>query len=314
MAGLIALAALAACKRGDKPDAYGNFKATEVVVSSETGGRLLRFSAREGERLAAGEEVAVVDTTALVLQREEIQRQEEAATARTGEATANLGVLRARLETARRDYERYRRLYNEHAATAQQLDRARGEVRVIEEQIAAGQAQIGSVGREAQSTGARVSSIQEQLRKSRVVNPISGTVLATYTEQGEFVPAGQPLYKVADLTRMILRAYVTGDQLPRVRIGQGVRVTVDAGDEQRRTIPGTVSWVSSQAEFTPTPVQTREERTGLVYAVEIQVSDPSGGLKIGMPGEVVFAAPGGASKTNAARPADRAPIASRGGR
>ncbi|HEX8830669.1 MAG TPA: HlyD family efflux transporter periplasmic adaptor subunit, partial [Longimicrobium sp.] len=154
----------------------------------------------------------------------------------------------------------------------------------------------------------------EQLRKSRVVNPINGTVLATYTEQGEFVPAGQPLYKVADLTRMILRAYVTGDQLPRVRIGQAVRVTVDAGDEQRRTIPGTVSWVSSQAEFTPTPVQTREERTGLVYAVEIQVSDPGGALKIGMPGEVVLAAPGSPGKTNAARPADRAPVASRGGR
>jgi HlyD family secretion protein len=313
--GLVALAAAAACKRGDQPDAYGNFKATEVVVSSETSGRLLRFDPREGARVAAGAEVAVIDTTALVLQRQEIEQQREAATARTGEASANLGVLRARLDVARRDYERYRRLYAENAATAQQLDRARGDVRVIEEQIAAGQAQVGSVGREARSTGARVESIQEQLRKSRVINPVSGTVLTTYTEQGEFVPAGQPLYKVADLTRMILRAYVTGDQLPRVRVGQRMQVSADAGDERRRTIPGTVSWISGQAEFTPTPVQTREERTGLVYAVEIQVSDPAGALKIGMPGEVVFAAPGAAqAKPTAARPGAASHLAARGGR
>jgi HlyD family secretion protein len=292
VAGLAALAAVAAgCRREREPDAYGNFKATEVVVSAETSGRLLRFTPAEGMKLPAGAEVAVVDTTSLVLQRQELQQQREAAAARTTEASANLGVLRVRLETARRDYDRYRRLFADHAATAQQLDRARGDVRVLEEQIAAGRAQTGSAGREAASNQARVEGIEEQLRRSRVVNPISGTVLATYTEQGEFVPTGQPLYKVADLTRMILRAYVTGAQLPAVRVGQPVQVAVDAGKDRRRTLPGVVSWVSSQAEFTPTPVQTRDERTGLVYAVEVRVSDPSGSLKIGMPGEVVFAPP-----------------------
>lgn len=303
----LALAALAAaaCRRERQPDAYGNFKATEVVVSSETGGRLLRFDARQGQQVAAGAEVAVIDTTALLLQRQELAQQREAAAARATEADANVGVLRARLETARRDYGRYRRLYAEHAATAQQLDRARGDVRVIEEQIAAAHAQTGGAGREVGSTEARVAQIEEQLRKSRVVNPVSGTVLATYTEQGEVVAAGQPLYRVADLTQMILRAYVTGDQLPRVRLGQAVQVSVDAGDGQRRSIPGVVSWISSQAEFTPTPIQTREERTGLVYAVEVRVSDPAGAIKIGMPGELVLtrSAPA-ARRTAAARSTD----------
>ncbi|HEX2093979.1 MAG TPA: HlyD family efflux transporter periplasmic adaptor subunit [Longimicrobiaceae bacterium] len=285
------LAALAGCGRGDEPDAYGNFETTEVVVSAETGGQLVRFDPVEGERLPAGTEVALIDTTALALQREEIASQREAVRSRTTEVEAQTGVLEAELATARREYERTRRLYADEAATRQQLDQAEGQVRVLVERIRATRAQGGTAGREVGSAEARLAQIEERIRDSRIVNPVAGTVLATYARTGEFVQPGQPLYRVGDLSRMVLRAYVTGDQLPAVRIGQRVRVTVDAGGSERRTLPGTVSRVSSEAEFTPTPIQTREERADLVYAVEVRVSNADGSLKIGMPGEVEFPEP-----------------------
>jgi HlyD family secretion protein len=276
---------LAACRHED-PDAYGNFEATEVVVSAEVGGQLLRFTAEEGRPLAAGAVVATIDTVELALQREELQAQRSAAGGRSAESRAQIGVLRAQLAPARTEYERTLRLYREEAATAEQLDRTRGQVRVLVAQLRAAGATEATAEQEASGVGSRLAQVQERLSRSRVVNPAAGTVLTTYVDAGELVQPGQPLYRIADLDTLELRAYVTGAQLPQVRLGQRVEVRVDSAGGGTRSLPGVVSWIASQAEFTPTPVQTRDERADLVYAVKVRVPNPDGVLKIGMPGEL----------------------------
>jgi HlyD family secretion protein len=281
-----------ACTASDTPDAYGTFESPEVVVSSESSGRLLTFDVHEGDTVVAGAIVAVVDTAQLALEREQLVAQQGAAGARTSEVAKQIDVLEVQRDIARRSYERTRRLFDQQAATAQQLDQAEREYRVLGEQIAAAQAQRRSVGQESASTQARVAQIHDRIARSRVTNPRSGTVLATYVERGEFVQPGQPLYRVADLDTLELRAYVSAPQLSALRIGQSAQVSVDRPGGELLTLPGTVTWIASKAEFTPTPVQTRDERTELVYAVKIRVPNRNGALKIGMPADVRFPSPG----------------------
>jgi HlyD family secretion protein len=175
------------------------------------------------------------------------------------------------------------------AATAQQLDQAERDYRVLEAQIEAARAQQQSVAREVTSGEARVAQIEERLGRSRIVNPESGTVLATFTRAGEVVQPGQPLYRIANLDTLTLRAYVSESQLHSLRLGGTVQVHVDAGDGETVNLPGTISWISAKAEFTPTPVQTRDERADLVYAIKIRVPNSRGLVKIGMPGDVTLA-------------------------
>ena len=280
---------LAGCRRGDAPDAYGNFEATEVVVSAQTGGQLIWFTPTEGAQLPADTVVALVDTTQLALERAQIVAQREATGARATEVGEQIDVLEVQHEIARRNYERTRRLFAEQAATAQQLDQAERDYRTLGAQIEAMRAQRRSVGKDVASGEARVAQIRDRIVKSRVTNPRAGTVLATYARAGEVVQAGQPLYRIADLDTLELRAYVSEPQLASLRLGQTVQVQVDRAEGDRLSLPGTVSWVSSKAEFTPTPVQTRDERADLVYAVKIRVPNQGGALKIGMPADVRLA-------------------------
>jgi HlyD family secretion protein len=284
---LVALVLLAACG-GDEPDAYGNFEAEEVVVAAEGAGDLVRFDPDEGDRLAAGETVGQIDTTALALRRAELGSQQGSTEIRVREAEQQIDVLRAQLATARDEHQRTLRLYRAEAATAQQLNRAEGEVRVLTERIEAATAQTSMARQETGTAGTRVQQLEEEILKRRIVNPSAGTVLVTYVEPGEFVQPGQPLYRIADLGTLILRAYVSGADLGRLRLGAAAQVRVDAGADALRTLPGTITWIASEAEFTPTPIQTREERTDQVYAVRVRVPNPDGSLKIGMPGELVL--------------------------
>ena len=289
-AAAVALVTLAACEREPEPDAYGNFEATEVVVSAQTSGQIQEFTPVEGMRLERGSVVALIDTTQLALEREQLVAQRSATGARRTEVSEQLEVLEVQRDIARRAYERTQRLHAEQAATAQALDQAEREYRVLVAQIDAMRAQRQSVGLDVASNEARVAQIRERIAKSRVANPQAGTVLTTYARAGEVVQPGQPLYKIADLDTLVLRAYVTGGQLAAVKLGQQVQVRVDNGGDALRTIPGTVTWVSPTAEFTPTPVQTRDDRADLVYAVKIRVPNTDGALKIGMPGDVTLGA------------------------
>ena len=195
-------------------------------------------------------------------------------------------MLEIQRTIARRNYERTRRLFEEKAATAQQLDQAERDYRVLGAQIDALRAQRQSVAREVTSGDARVAQIAERLGKSRIENPERGTVLATFTRAGEIVQPGQPLYRIANLDTLTLRAYVAEAQLHSLKLGGQVQVNVDTGDGKTTALPGTVTWISSKAEFTPTPVQTRDERADLVYAVKVRVPNQRGLLKIGMPGDL----------------------------
>lgn len=283
-----ALGALAGCRKAPAPDAYGNFEATEVVVSAQTSGQIQQFTPVEGVRLDRGAIVALVDTTQLALERAQLVAQRAATGARQREVSEQLRVLEVQRDIARRVYERTQRLHDQQAATAQQLDQAERDYKTLTAQIDALRAQRQSVGLDVASGAARVAQVRDRIAKSTVTNPLAGTVLTTYARAGEMVQPGQPLYKIADLDTLELRAYVTGGQLAGVRLGQSVQVHVDRGSDRLRTIPGTVTWVASTAEFTPTPVQTRDERADLVYAVKIRVPNVDGTLKIGMPADVTF--------------------------
>lgn len=277
---------LVSCERDRQPDAYGTFEANEVVVSSEVSGQLLTFTPVEGTSLTRGAVVALVDTAQLALERAQVAAQREAVSARTAEVTRQIGVLEIQREIARRAYERTRRLFSQKAATAQQLDQAERDYKVLGAQISAAQAQRQSVAKEVTSGEARVKQIEERLTKSRVVNPENGTVLATFVHAGEVVQPGQPLYRIANLQSLTLRAYVTEEQLHAIKLGQTVQVNVDGGDGKLVALPGKVEWISAKAEFTPTPVQTRDERADLVYAVKVNVPNQGGLLKIGMPADL----------------------------
>lgn len=302
MRGVVLAAVIAAasigCNRGTTPDAYGNFEATEIVVSAQTTGQVERFTPVEGMQLAAGADVALIDTTQLALQQQQIEAQRSAANERGTEAARQLNVLVVQRGISQRAYKRTQRLYAEQAATSQQLDQAEREYRILLAQIEAARAQTKSVGMDATAADAQVAQIRDRISKSRVMNPRAGTVLTTYARAGEVVQAGTPLYRIANLDTLELRAYVSESQLTSFRVGEAVNVHVDRNGSVM-TLPGTISWVSSTSEFTPTPVQTRDERADLVYAVKVRVANRDGALKIGMPADLSLAA----AVTPSARPA-----------
>jgi len=299
----------AGCSRQPPPDAYGNVEATEVVVSAQATGQLVTFTVAEGQKLAADAVVATIDSTELALQRDQLEAQRAAAQAQVDAARAQAAALQTQHEIAQRTFDRTKRLFDEKAATAQQMDQAEKDVRVLEDQIkaqnevvtaqrrqvaahdaqiAATSAQRHTAGRQVASSEAQVAQVGERIRKSQVRNPSAGTVLVTYAKPGEVVQAGQPLYKIADLETVDVRAYITEPQLSGVRIGQQAQVTIDTGRGQRDTLTGAVTWIASNAEFTPTPIQTRDERADLVYAIKIRLDNRNGLLKIGMPVDVKF--------------------------
>ncbi|HEV8447274.1 MAG TPA: HlyD family efflux transporter periplasmic adaptor subunit [Gemmatimonadaceae bacterium] len=280
---------VAGCNKEPGPDAFGNVEATEVVVGAQTAGQLKAFEPLEGQHVAAGDVVAVVDTSALVLQLREASSQRATSGARVTETARQLGVLESQRDIAERNYERTKRLVAQQAATSQQLDQAERDYKTLLAQIEAGHAQVRTASEDVASNDARAAQIRDQIRRSRVSNPLRGTVLTTYTKRGEFVQVGQPLYKIANLDTVELRAYVTQPQLAQLKLGKSAEVTFDSADTHQ-TLPGVVSWISSQAEFTPTPIQTRDERTNLVYAIKLRVPNPNGVLKIGMPVDVRFTA------------------------
>lgn len=287
---LLALVGVA-CAKKQEPDAYGNFEAEEVVVSSQASGQLRWFTPVEGAMLASGAKVGLVDTTSLQLERAQTVAQRTATESRVAAAGGQVGVYETQLAVAKRTLDRTRRLFDQKAATAQQLDQADRDYRTLVAQVNAAREQQQSVAKDVQATTAHVAQIRDRIDKSDVTNPQAGTVLATYVKAGEVVQPGQALYRIANLDTLILRAYVGETQLASIKLGQAVDVQVDHGDGTLAKAPGVVRWIASKAEFTPTPVQTRDERTDLVYAVKVYVANPRGMLKIGMPADVVLRAP-----------------------
>jgi len=285
----IALAFIvSACNGSQKSDAYGQFEATETRISSEASGKLMTFIAREGMQLEAGRQVGLVDTAKLVLQRDELQARLESISSKIENTNAQVEVQKSELDRAQNDLNRIESLIKDKAATQQQLDDAQARVRTIRRQIEALQTQKLSVRAEISATEAQLAQLEDQIADAQITNPVDGRILTTFAEPHELVQRGQPLYEIANLDTLELRVYISGAQLPSVRLGQDVEVLVDKNDEENQQLSGKVSWIASEAEFTPKMIQTKEERVTQVYAVKVKVPNPNGILKIGMPGEVNF--------------------------
>ncbi len=287
---IIALAFLAfgACKNGEKKsDAYGNFEAVETIVSSEVAGKLLKMEVRQGDQLEPGREIALIDTTELVLRKLQTEAQLTASDTKKQNVTAQINVLKEQKKNVQTTQQRIAKMFADKAATQQQMDDINGQMNVIDKQISATNTQFQLIGSEMEVVKRQLDLLNEQLAKCRIVSPAKGTVLETYLETGELATPGKPILKMADLSNLELKVYVSGAQLSSVKLGSSVKVLIDAGAKEMTGLSGKISWISSESEFTPKIIQTKEERVKLMYAVKIVVPN-DGSLKIGMPGEVVF--------------------------
>ena len=267
-------------------DAYGNFEATEVLIASEASGKLLAFDVDEGQTLEAGAVVGLVDTVQLALKRDQLRASRQAVRSKISGVVAQIEVLEEQKRVAQVEKGRIERLLEDRAATQKQLDDVEGQLRVLDRRIQSIRTQNGTILSEIEALEAQIAQLDDQIARSILVNPMAGTVLVSYAEPHELTAPGKPLYKLADLGTMYLRAYVSGAQLPHIRLGQAVEVLIDEDRATNRALTGEVTWIAAQAEFTPKLVQTKEERVNLVYAFKVRVANPEGRLKIGMPGEV----------------------------
>ncbi len=284
---VLLLLSLVACKQQSDPaDAYGNFEAIEVMVSAESSGRILTFLPVEGEVLVKDRVSVTIDTTQLYLKKLALESGFSSLSSRIYTLDAQLQASRVQLDNLVREKKRIGKLVEGGAATSKQLDDINGQVSLLEAQMAATASRKDAVFAERKTLEVQIRQVEDQMARCAVRNPMDGTLLTKYREQGEMTSPGQALYKMANMDELILRAYLSGDQLSSVKIGEEVRVRYDVAGGMGE-ISGVVSWISSSAEFTPKIIQTREERVNLVYAIKIQVPN-DGSLKIGMPGEVVF--------------------------
>jgi HlyD family secretion protein len=312
------LLTLLACNTNTKNyDASGTFEADEVIVSAEATGKILQLTFEEGDSLAANAPVGTIDVVGLELQKGQIEASLQAIGEKTNDPEPQIAILKAQMQSqnaqidvlqqqiavAEKERQRLEKLVKSDAATPKQLDDATGQIAVLQKQLAAAREQLGVLRQQIESAKAsvgiqnrsilsekpgiqkRVEQVNDQISRGQIKNPVTGIVLTKYANAGEFATMGKPLYKIADVRDMTLRAYITGDQLASVKTGQVVSVMVDNGAENMKTLSGTITWISSKAEFTPKTIQTKDERANLVYAVKIKVKN-DGSLKIGMYGEV----------------------------
>jgi HlyD family secretion protein len=284
---LLAFLPLLSCNsEKEQVDAYGNFEAIEVMISAETSGLILEFPFREGDQLKEGQLVASIDTIQLVLQREQLQSGKSSLGARIKTLDAQVKANGVQLENLDRENERIHKLVEGGAATSKQQDDIEGQIELLKAQIVATESQKSSVYAERKTLDIQIMQVDDRIQKSRLKSPGEGIILTKYKEKGEITSPGQPLYKMANMDELILRAYISGGQLSSVTVGASVDVQFDVSEGIAKT-SGIVSWVSPRAEFTPKIIQTREERVNLVYAIKVLVPN-DGRLKIGMPGEIIF--------------------------
>lgn len=285
---MAAVAGFAGCKENEeKGDAFGNFEATEVIVSSEVGGTITSSRIEEGYDVQQGQVLCTIDSLQNALKIEQMEGIRESTTSRIGTIEAQVAVLEAQKVTAQKDYERIASMLKDGAATQRDYDNISGQLSVINKQISQAKSQLASIQGDLKSIGSQELQAKDLVAKSVVKSPIDGTVLDKYVEQGELAAPGKQLFKLANTKTLILKVYVSGDLLPKVVIGSKVDVYVDKSKSRNDKLEGVVSWVSSQAEFTPKIIQTKEERVDMVYAVKVNVPN-DGRLKIGMPGSVAF--------------------------
>jgi len=283
---------LSACDKNQHSfDASGSFVAVETIISAEATGVLKKFDVREGQTLRAGQNIGYIDSMQLHLKKKQLEAQVTALLGKRPNIPVQLSALQEQLRTVEKEKTRIVHLVKGDAATPKQLDDINAEIEVLKKQIAAQQSSLAissdGIGKDVVPLQVQIEQIEDQLSRCKIINPINGTVLTKYTEANEIATFGKPLYKIADLSTIILRAYVTGNQLPEVKLNQIVNVWTDDGKGGYHTTEGTVTWISDKAEFTPKTIQTRDERANKVYAIKVSVKN-DGLYKIGMYGEISY--------------------------
>ncbi|NRS88491.1 HlyD family secretion protein [Flavobacterium sp. 7E] len=273
------------CNKNDKKaDGYGNFEATETTISAEANGKIIFLNLEEGDILEAEKQVGLIDTTQLYFNKQQLIASKNTVYSKSTNVISQITVLQEQLKTTLIERNRIQNMFAEDAATKRQLDEINGKVNVLNEQIKSVKTQDAPIVNEAKSIAIQIDKIDDQIEKSKITNPIKGTVLAKYAEANEITSFGKPLYKIADISEMTLRVYISETQLAHIQTNQKVTVKIDA-DQDMKSYTGIISWISSSAEFTPKTIQTKEERVNLVYAVKVKVKN-DGSLKIGMPAEM----------------------------
>ncbi|TRX36995.1 HlyD family efflux transporter periplasmic adaptor subunit [Flavobacterium sp. ZT3R18] len=285
---LALLLSLSSCNTNDnKADGYGNFEATEVTISAEANGKIEFLRLEEGDVLAPKTQVGLIDTTQLYFNKQQLVASKGTVFSKSKNVLSQINVLQEQLKTTLIEQKRIQNMFAENAATKRQVDEIEGKVNVLQEQIKSVKTQNAPIVNEVKPIEVQIEKMDDQIQKSKIINPIKGTVLAKYSEANEITAFGKPLYKIADISEMTLRVYVSETQLSKIKTGQKVSVKIDA-EKDMKYYEGTVSWISSSAEFTPKIIQTKEERVNLVYAVKVKVKN-DGSLKIGMPAEMWIA-------------------------
>ena len=278
-------------KLKEDADASGTFEATEVIVSAEASGKILSFNVEEGQVLAANQLIGIIDSAQLYLRKEQIITGKKSLQSRRPDIKKQIAAIEQQIATAKTERKRFENLVKANAANQKQVDDIDAQIAVLVKQLDAQKTTLVTTNQgitdDSEGVTFQAAQVEDQLAKCRIVSPIAGTVLIKYAEMGEVAAPGKALLKIADTNNMILRAYITADQLTQIKIGQKVKVTSDFGKDDTKEYSGTVAWISSKSEFTPKTIQTRDERANLVYAVKINVKN-DGFLKIGMYGDVRF--------------------------
>jgi HlyD family secretion protein len=279
------LVSLFSCnKNNDKADGYGNFEATEVTISAEANGKIDYLKLEEGDIIEPNIQVGLIDTTQLYFNKQQLIASKSTVYSKSANVLSQRSVLQEQLKTAQIEKKRIQNMFAENAATKRQVDEIDGKVSVIQEQMKSVETQNAPIVNEVKSIDVQIEKINDQIQKSKIINPIKGTVLSKYAEPNEVTAFGKPIYKIADISEMTLRVYVSEIQLSQIKVGQNVTVKIDT-EKEMKSYQGMISWIASSAEFTPKIVQTKEERVNLVYAVKVKVKN-DGNLKIGMPAEM----------------------------
>ena len=289
---MLFLTGLISCDRNKKSfDASGSFEAVETIISAEAQGIIKEFKLSEGQELDEGQVIGYIDSTQLHLQKQQLTQQINALLSRKPNVSVQLAALENQLKTAKSEKVRMEKLVASDAGTTKQLDDINAQIETLQRQINAQRSTLSStvngMNLDANSLSYQLDQINEKISKCEITNPVKGTVLAKYAEPFEMTQPGKALYKIADLSEITLRAYITGDQLPDVKLNQTVNVLTDADDGEMNSTSGIIYWISEKAEFTPKTIQTKSERANLVYAIKVKVVN-NGEFKIGMYGELTF--------------------------
>ncbi|KAF2342606.1 HlyD family secretion protein [Flavobacterium tistrianum] len=272
-------------------DASGSFEAVETILSAEANGQILQLNVEEGQQLEAGQKVGFIDSTQLAINKMQLRQNEKAILSGKPQIEIQTESLKRQLDNAILDRNRTEKLVKGGVASQKQLDDINSKVAALQAQIKAQKSSLETttenLTQQGNTVGVQLKGIEDQLSKSVIVNPIKGTVLAKYAEQYEMAVIGKPLYKIANLETLDLRAYITGTQLSQIKIGQQVKVRIDQGEKKYKEYQGTIAWISDKSEFSPKTIPTKDERANLVYAIKVRVKN-DGYLKIGMYGEVLW--------------------------